>query len=314
MNHDARLRARLRALAEQEALPQLDASARARTERAALAELGPARARARYVRGGAWALAAALSLWVGTAWLSGESVPQRAAAPSGSERGTAPTAAPAALILAPAAADGCTESLRWSADQRGRPQLDLGERALLIASADARVSGGLRPSCDTEIALAAGTLSVHARKLGGRALTLRTALGAVRVKGTIFSVSLSPDQRELVVQVDEGVVELSAGGGATDVVAGQALALRSKGRRKTAWSLAARNQLRALLGLAPRSESPAREAQDAGEQPLEAPSQPRVWQSGTLPAPNLAPEPGSSIDEDGRPLTKPRLIEGGTLP
>jgi hypothetical protein len=188
--------------------------------------------------------------------------------------------------------------------------LDLGSRALVVAAADARVSGGLVETCDTALALAAGSVQVHARALAGHALRIATPLGQVQVKGTVFGVALSEDGRELAVQVVEGLVEVDTGS-RTQVPANVHFSARrgedgTLQQRTRALTRAEALALRTALGLvraAPRDRA-SLQAPDMAQPDAES----RAWHGGSVAAPRVPPEPGTSMTDDGRPMEKPAIV------
>ena len=93
------------------------------------------------------------------------------------------------------------------AGSEGRQRLDLGERALFVASAKSKVRVITLEPCRTEVELLAGRVSVHARDLGGGALVVNTPHGDVAVRGTVFAVETRDGKTW--VDVAEGRVELT---------------------------------------------------------------------------------------------------------
>lgn len=82
--------------------------------------------------------------------------------------------------------------------------LDLGITAFAHASADSAVRLIDASPCKTIIELSTGTVTVHAKDLGGGELAVRTKDGEVAVHGTIFAVTETGDS--LSVEVVEGRV------------------------------------------------------------------------------------------------------------
>lgn len=88
-------------------------------------------------------------------------------------------------------------------DQSGQ-KLDLGATAFARASSDSDVRLVEASPCRTILELATGTVSVHAKDLGGGELVVRTRDGDVSVHGTIFAVTETGES--LAVEVVEGHV------------------------------------------------------------------------------------------------------------
>lgn len=174
------LRDRLQDLAE-EGAPRLDDAARARIlDRVELE--GPALARRR--RGGRVALlaiplaaAAALVLWFAAA-----------------SEPSAPRAARVCESWSPA--EGIARDGRLALGQRG------------VATVEGDLSMRAPDGCMTELELASGRVSVHARDLGQGALRVRAGEVTVEVRGTRFTVVRAGDHVE--VHVDEGHVVVRA--------------------------------------------------------------------------------------------------------
>jgi ferric-dicitrate binding protein FerR (iron transport regulator) len=265
---------RLRALADGVPPASLSPSARARAEQAAEAQH-----RAQQRRRSLWsaALVTSAAALGAVAWLGGE------ARDATRRASTTPDVAPQHVpAIAPASAP-CTAQHSWRPDD-ARRVLDLGSRALLVASRDSQLGGGLDPDCGTRVRLTAGTLAVHARKLEGHPLRIDTPFGGVEVRGTVFGVEVAPDQ--LRVRVAEGVVEVDAGGAVIRIAAGSELhvARHAGDRAMLPASHAALAQLRQSLGLS------------------------------TMAPPQVQPEPGTSVTEEGRPMSKPRIVAGEEKP
>lgn len=86
-------------------------------------------------------------------------------------------------------------------------KLDLGATAYARASADSNVRLVEATPCSTIVELSSGTVTVHAKDLGGGELAVRTRDGDVRVHGTIFAVTETGDA--IAVEVVEGRVLVS---------------------------------------------------------------------------------------------------------
>ncbi len=287
MKLDEPMRERLRRLASTEH-GELDEAARTRIALAARRAL-PAR-HARTVQVGlvlAAAFILAVLLWPATL------EQQRTAQPS---RPAGPVAGPQAPVVASAqhAACGPVVTASWRANgMTGGSELDLGARALFRAEAKAVVRTLSLESCSTKVVLEQGALFVHARELGGGALSVETPLGLVEVKGTRFGVRASA--HELRVSVDEGKVRVTPRAGESVLlVAGQALRLGTK-------QLAKVSKLSARL----RAEVVPAEIEIEDE---------KVWHEGTVRPSQLPFEPGSNLTEEGRPMRKPRVVNEGVAP
>ena len=83
-------------------------------------------------------------------------------------------------------------------------RLDLGATAFAFASSDSTVRLIDAAPCKTTIELSSGTVTVHAKDLGGGELAVRTKDGEVSVHGTVFAVTETGDS--LSVEVVEGRV------------------------------------------------------------------------------------------------------------
>lgn len=314
MTHDESLQARLRSLADDEPLPALDDVTRRRVERAAMAERRRTISR---VRGASFAAALAAASVLG--WLSLNRAPApvaRRGLDAPLEHVAPPEASPSAPAFV-AAAEACQEQAGWTEAALGQQTLDLKERALLVAGSDALVQGGLSPTCDVAVKLQRGRVAVHARQLGGHGLSVNTALGTVSVRGTIFEVSVVPERGELRVRVDEGAVTVTlASGQSMLLLAGQALEWRGQAPELGGVSLGLRNDVRRALGLPPRSslKGSSKAPPTESDEPSAESPQVRVWQEGAVSVPHIAPEPGSSVTDDGRPMVKPKLIREGEEP
>lgn len=113
------------------------------------------------------------------------------------------------------------------AGEAGSRELFLGEvaRARAEPGADARLEQAT--ACATHIALAKGTVVVHAKDLGGGELLVRTRMADVVVHGTLFAVTQSADA--LTVEVVEGRVGVRDRGGEHFVGAGERLLVSNVG-------------------------------------------------------------------------------------
>jgi ferric-dicitrate binding protein FerR (iron transport regulator) len=118
------------------------------------------------------------------------------------------TQAPAAVAAAPSLA--CAARAQSADAKRGfvrveaGQKLDLGVTAFAYASSDSTVHLVESLPCKTTIELSGGTVTVHAKDLGGGELAVRTKDGEVLVHGTIFAVTETGDS--LSVEVVEGRV------------------------------------------------------------------------------------------------------------
>jgi FecR protein len=299
------LQKRLRALADSVPPASLSPGARARAERAAEAQHRAQRRTRGLVGAALLTSAAALGAMAWLDWEAPDTVHRTARTPV--------VPAPRRPAIAPTSAP-CTEKHAWQPEDTGRV-LDLGSRALLVASGDSQLGGGLDPDCSTRVRLTAGTLAVHARKLEGHPLRIDTPLGSVEVRGTVFGVEVASGH--LRVRVAEGVVEVEAGGVATRIAAGSELyvARHAETHAPVPASHAALAQLRDSLGLstmAPRPPPHASSAVPSADAGVAAAT--RVWQAGSVEPPLVPPEPGTSVTEDGRPMSKPRIVAGEEKP
>jgi hypothetical protein len=311
------MRGALRRLAARERATVLDDSQRQRAEQRARRLLAQRQARGPVVR---TALAAACLLLVGT--LSWQSWPS-SSAPSTSARDTPRVAVTSASgseadPLARAAREGGGERLEFETGAAGQQRLDLGERALVVAAQGTRVHAALSAEQDLRVVLEEGYVAVHARQLRGRSLVVVTPLGEVTVRGTIFQVSFRADLAELHVGVDEGRVEVRTRAAELDLLLpGQGLRAAERATREP-FAAAERQRLRHSLGLserevaaqvresaagAPETVPPAVTLEPSGDGTVSE----RYWQAGSVDAPREPPEPGSSVTEEGRPMSKPRI-------
>jgi hypothetical protein len=302
MKLDENMRSRVRALAALEPLSGLDAAGRARAELAARrrAELSARRR--------AWAVGVLAAAGLAAAGLLAFPGSHAPAGPIGSARSL-----PAPPVVV--AQRACPEhaAATWQTTEQLTQRLDLGTRALLVAAPGARIAHDLSAACDVRARLTAGSVAVHARALRGAELVVHTPYASVLVKGTIFEVTLS-DTQQLRVAVDEGRVEVRTAHEVLQVDPGQLLIL---GERVTRMPLApaARAALRGRLGLLSRPSVPPLRSplpepvrEPAAEPAPDSVVEERAWHSGALPAPQLAPDRGARLDEQGRPLSKPRYV------
>src|SRR5688572_9230892 len=91
----------------------------------------------------------------------------------------------------------------------GSVRLEIGRRALAVASTGSDVTVQTLLPCSTVLSLERGRVVVHARDLGGGELRVESGAGQVVVHGTVFAVERAGDRLE--VEVAEGRVELIAG-------------------------------------------------------------------------------------------------------
>lgn len=116
--------------------------------------------------------------------------------------------APAAVATPPALACAARAEPRGAkagfVRMESGQKLDLGLTALAHASSDSAVRLVDASPCKTVIELSTGTVTVHAKDLGGGDLAVRTKDGEVLVHGTIFAVTETGDS--LSVEVVEGRV------------------------------------------------------------------------------------------------------------
>jgi hypothetical protein len=318
MNEDEAMRARLRALAEEEALPQLDVRARARIESNVVAEVR----RRETVRSWGLGLAAAGALAAAGMLLFG--LPEQTALGSrGPRHASEDTIVERSHVPEPAAVCAEHQGAAWRTTDGNLRELVLGSRALLRTPEGAQVIHSLAANCDLRAELVTGSLAVHARDLRGGRLVVSTPRGEVVVKGTIFEVRFDGALQRLSVAVDEGLVEVRTQElGVFNVSPGQALVVGQDAAVES-FAAADRRALRARLDL-PVRELPHVEARESARDqnqaapsapselheqqgPLTEPAEERTWRPGSVGAPRLAPEPGSSVTEDGRPMSKPRV-------
>lgn len=162
---------------------------------------------------------------------------------------TEPTAAlvtPVSNVAEPACASRRpTANAAFVAGAAGT-QLDLGATALAVGGRDAEVSLAEASPCRTVISLGAGTVTVHAKDLGGGALVVRTRDGDVTVHGTVFAVTESTDT--LLVEVSQGRVEVGLAEGAQVLTAGERLLYSKLGVARGAVEGTRAHEMRALVG------------------------------------------------------------------
>jgi len=319
MKLDESMRERLQDLAASEACGLEDAT-RARIVRVALSEHAR---RSQRTLDAWWAVPAlsVLGLFVWLALPSSELVSPRT--PTDTDLLPAPRAANRpSEVHSPATPERCAAlgNPRFRDAGGGREALDVADYASFVSEASSKATLLSANACGIELHLARGSVFVHARQLRGTPLVVHTALADVEVRGTIFRVDLDDAGGEVSVSVDEGTVWVTRREPHEVVVleAGQRVVLsRGTGTFRARLAANARRSIREALGLAwvspvphviePSVHDGARQATQAteGEQP-----ETRVWREGSLPMPQIAPEPGSSMTEDGRPMKKPQLIQG----
>jgi hypothetical protein len=307
---DPSLRRRLRALAAREQLPVLSASERVRAELRAQAAQGSRAQGRRWLGPVALAIAAACALAI-----AGVDSAHHALVPIASQAPDRPGVPSAASSSRDDARCAAFSGRPLAASATGRAALELGTRALFSADRDADVSVSLSPSCDVSVELRAGSLFVHARALEGRTLRVLTPRGSVTVRGTIFVVRAQP--ASLAVLVDEGSVQVeSAQAGAVLLSAGQTAHASSGAWTRQSATLAARNEARARLGLTlhppppPPPRARGRDVPQGAQVELDRQPEESIWYPGSVPTPSFAPEPTTSVTDEGRPMHKPRIIQG----
>lgn len=124
-------------------------------------------------------------------------------------------------------------------------RLDLGMTAFARASADSNVHLVDASPCRTVIELSTGTVTVHAKDLGGGELAVRTHDGEVRVHGTVFAVTETGDS--LSVEVVEGRVLVAHKSGDVTVGGGERLLASELGVARGALEHDRARELRALV-------------------------------------------------------------------
>ncbi len=160
-----------------------------------------------------------------------------------------PTAAlvtPASNVAEPACASRRPAANAGFVAGAAGPQLDLGATALAVSGRDAEVSLAEASPCRTVISLGAGTVTVHAKDLGGGELVVRTRDGDVTVHGTVFAVTESTDT--LLVEVSQGRVEVGLAEGVQVLTAGERLLYSKLGVARGAVEVTRAHEMRALVG------------------------------------------------------------------
>jgi hypothetical protein len=214
---------------------RLDEGARERIVARVAAE-GPALARrARRIRVGAAIAIPALAAAAVAGILVGQRSPSReaplaAAAP--------PSLACASRVWQPGAKAGF---VRAEAGQN----LDLGVTAFAHASSDSTVHLIDALPCKTTIELSSGTVTVHAKDLGGGELVVRTKDSGVLVRGTIFAVTETGDS--LSVEVVEGKVLVTHKAEKVVIGAGERLLASELGVARGALGSERAKELRAFV-------------------------------------------------------------------
>lgn len=219
--NDEQLRARLRALAEQEALPTLSAAARVQVEQAASLQVGER-------HGTGWALAGALMLAGIVCWQVFREPPRIVQV----------------VTPAPAPATRCQAFAG-----RSIADAQLAGRATFAATQASDVAIDLSADCDVQANLRLGSLFVHAENLQGRSLRVVTPHGRVEVRGTVFAVHTT--EHYLTVEVDEGHVEVTASDRTVSLRAGDAVRIEAQSVQQSPAPSRARSRLRSAVHLAP---------------------------------------------------------------
>jgi hypothetical protein len=313
MELDEQLRARLRALAERET--GLDELARARL-RARLLE----KAHRHQQRGRGpllWLAVPAFAALAG--WLWFEAARPERTVPAIASRGelrkheSEPAATRGEVVEPPecARAAGGAEPGDFAIGLAGEPRLELA-RARLVKGRASVLEIDALSRCELGLSLKQGDVAVHARALRGGTLWIDSPLGRVQVRGTVFSVAL--EAKHLRIRVAEGVVVLRRGeqelaqvetNGVLRVDADGALSRSSLGVRERAQLLA-----RLSLAVAREQDEAVAEELPAADAGASTPQGARLWREGAIPAfEPEGPSLPSSIQPDGRPMKKPRLIE-----
>lgn len=132
-------------------------------------------------------------------------------------------------------------------DEAGQ-KLDLGAVAFARASADADIRLVEASPCRTIVELSSGTVTVHAKDLGGGELAVRTHDGEVIVHGTLFAVTEAGDA--LSVEVVEGRVQVAHKSASVAVTAGERVLASQLGVARGALTHDRAHELRAAV-LAP---------------------------------------------------------------
>lgn len=321
MKLDESMRDRLAKLAESEN-SSLSDSARARVLRVALAKrMRPARLALSWW--GAPILVAACALVLLSPALSTH-VQQPAPIPASQARLRTPMGGPlpdtqAALPTAPCIP---LDTQPWLVQADGSRLLDLGDYARVATEAASKLGALSASSCGILLTLADGPLSVHARALRGAPLVVRTQLADVEVHGTVFRVDSRKAGNQVSVSVAEGTVwvTLLASRELFVLKAGQRITLQGRGKTVQRGKLEPRSRgaIEEKLGIRQTAAPPLTidaSVRDGGVPALAVPSEgergeARIWRQGALLMPELAPQPGSSMTEDGHPMSKPHLIQG----
>jgi ferric-dicitrate binding protein FerR (iron transport regulator) len=127
----------------------------------------------------------------------------------------------------------------------GGARLELGSVAVAAAAPGAVVRLREASACRTALELEAGTVTVHARDLGGGELRVHAPGGEVTVHGTIFAVSQSADS--FTVEVAEGRVSVVDRLGTHIVSGGGRLLVSAVGVAEGALSEARAHAMRAAV-------------------------------------------------------------------
>lgn len=153
----------------------------------------------------------------------------------------------ASVVVAPAAQPACTKDANsapmFGADGQGRETLEFG-RARAVAEPDSEVSLAEFAPCHTTFVLTRGTLTVHARDLGGGELKVRVNQQEVLVRGTLFRVESRASS--LRVAVEHGRVTVHGQGRVlSTVAAAQAVVIDAQGAELSSLSPQEAEALRA---------------------------------------------------------------------
>lgn len=205
MEPDLHIRSKLQALEDEEG-GELSQDAHRRVARA-VGEHGPgavARGRSERMarRSAGLFLAAGAAVFVMSAITGEETSEQRPleAMPQTLPAAAAPACATRAL---PAGA-------AFAPQPSGAARLDLGARGEVVTTTGTLVHIETLSRCSLVLALEEGSVSVHARDLGGGELAVRTADALIAVRGTRFAVRRAEGGTS--VEVAEGVVAVLVGG------------------------------------------------------------------------------------------------------